>query len=160
MEICFLGTGTPKPDPLRCGSGTAVIGDDGLSWVLVDCGRGVTQRALQAGLDLSALTAVALTHHHSDHVSDLASLAITRFTGGAPSRLRVIAPLGPSARFAESCLDGYEDQAFYSQREAGIAERPALQVETFGASPEPVTVLDDGRWLVRSAEVLDRVRAG
>jgi ribonuclease Z len=120
---------------------------------LVDCGRGVTQRALQAGLDLSALTAVALTHHHSDHVSDLASLAITRFTGGAPTPLRVIAPLGPSSRFAESCLNGYDDQAFYSQRKAGVAERPGLRVEAFTTSPEPTTVLHDGRWLVRSAEV-------
>ena len=121
--------------------------------MLVDCGRGVTQRALQAGLDLSTLIAVMLTHHHSDHVSDLATLAITRFAGGATTRLRVLAPLGPTSRFAESCLYGYDDQAFYSQRTAGVAERPAVIVEAFATSPEPVTVLNEGRWLIRSAAV-------
>jgi ribonuclease Z len=120
---------------------------------LVDCGRSVTQRALEADLDLSSLLAVLITHHHSDHVSDLASLAITRFIGGASTPLRVIAPLGPSSRFAVSCLNGYEDQAFYSQRKAGSSERPALDVEPFASSPEPVVVLSDGHWLVQSAAV-------
>ncbi|MBV9871961.1 MAG: MBL fold metallo-hydrolase [Frankiaceae bacterium] len=152
MEVCFLGTGTPSPDPLRCGSGVAVISRDA-SWVLVDCGRGVTHRALEAGLDLGSLIAVLLTHHHSDHVSDLATLAITRFVAGAPSALRVVAPAGPCRRFAETCLDGFEDQAFYSQRTAGVSERPAVGAQGFVPSIAPARVLGEGGWVVLSAQV-------
>ncbi|MDY7105065.1 MAG: MBL fold metallo-hydrolase [Actinomycetota bacterium] len=152
MEVRFLGTGTPYPDSRRCGSGTAVV-DPGRSWVLVDCGRGVTQRAIEAGLDLRTLAAVLLTHHHSDHVSDLATLVITRFVAGAPTPLRIVAPVGPTSRFAESCLDPFEDQAFHSQRRAGIAERPSIEVASFAAPTEPTRVFDDGGWEVRSATV-------
>ena len=43
----------------------AVVGDR--YWVLVDCGRAATQRALDAGLQLTSVVSVAITHHHSDH---------------------------------------------------------------------------------------------
>ena len=68
--------------------------DDGGAWVLVDAGRGATQRALDAGLDLGRLQVVCLTHHHSDHLSDLATLAITRWVSGAIDPLPVVAPSG------------------------------------------------------------------
>jgi hypothetical protein len=63
VDVCLLGTGTPEPDPGRAGSGIAVVHDG--DWLLVDCGRGVAQRTMQAGLDLLRLKAVLLTHHHS-----------------------------------------------------------------------------------------------
>ncbi len=108
VEVVVLGSGTPRPDPGRAGSALAVVA--GRDWLLVDCGRAATQRAIDAGLDLTALVAVALTHHHSDHVSDLATLATTRWTAGAATPLAVVAPAGPAARFASRCLDPYEEQ--------------------------------------------------
>jgi len=76
-------------DPLRCGSGTAIVGAD--SWLLVDW-------VMQAGLDLLTLDAVVLTHHHSDRVSDLATLAISCWTDGATTPLLVLSPDGPCHR--------------------------------------------------------------
>jgi ribonuclease Z len=153
MRICLLGTGTPMPDPHRCGSGTAIIDRPTGAWLLVDCGRGVTQRAMEAGLDLGALRAVLLTHHHTDHISDLATLAITRFVGGAATPLRVVVPEGPCRRFAEACLDAYDDQAFYSQRDAGSSARPEIDVEAFAAGASLTTVVDDHPWTVGSVLV-------
>lgn len=113
----------------------AVAGSDG--WLLVDCGRGVTQRVAEAGLDLDQLLGVCLTHHHSDHVSDLASLAIARWSNGATTELPVVAPEGPSTEFARSCLSVFDDQAFYSQAPSEAGHRPAIEIRPFNAPAEP-----------------------
>lgn len=151
VEIVLLGTGTPLPDRERCGSGVAVTADAG--WVLVDCGRGVTQRAMQAGLDLAAVAAVLLTHHHSDHVSDLATFATTRWTAGGRGPLVVFAPNGPCSRFAQQCLDTFEDQAFYSQAAPDAGRRPGIHVRAFDAIGELTTVFDEGGWEISSVLV-------
>ena len=46
------GSGTPNPDVGRAGAAAAVVDDDG-TWVLIDAGRGATQRAIDGGLDLA-----------------------------------------------------------------------------------------------------------
>lgn len=151
VEVVLLGTGTPLPDPARCGAGVAVV--HGGRWILVDCGRGVTQRALQAGLDTEALEAVVLTHHHSDHVSDLATLSIARWVRGATTPLTVVAPGGPCSRFASRCLDGFDDQAFYSQAGPGSPSRPSVAVAEFLPANSPTTVLDAEGWSISAALV-------
>lgn len=149
MQLYLLGTGTPNPDPRRAASGTAVDLCGGSGWLLVDCGRGVTQRALEAGLALPDLRAVFLTHHHTDHVSDLATLAITRFVAGAATPLLVVVPDGPCRRFAERCLEPHDDSAFHSQRVAGRSLRPDMDVVCFAPTDRPTTV-----WEVDGASVV------
>jgi ribonuclease Z len=151
VAIVMLGTGTPNPDPARAGSAVAVI--DGDRWVLVDCGRAATHRILEAGLDLARLDAVFITHHHSDHVSDLATLATARWVGGTGAPLTVIAPHGPATRFAERCLDAYDDQSFHGQARPSAGSRPAIAVHPFDAEPTVSTVFSDGPWTVDAALV-------
>ncbi len=151
VEVVVLGSGTPNPDPDRAGAAVAVV--DGSSWVLVDCGRGATQRALSAGLDLTAVAAVLITHHHSDHVSDLATLAITRWTAGANIPLRVVAPAGPSAAFSRRCLDGFADQAFHAQAASTSSPRPMITVDEFVAGDDVATVLTRDGWHAASVLV-------
>jgi ribonuclease Z len=151
-SIVLLGTGTPMPDPARCGSGTALVGPD--RWILVDCGRGVAQRISEAGLDLAGLEAVLLTHHHSDHVSDLATVATLRWAGGWGDPLIVLAPDGPCARFAATCLDGFPDQAFHRQAHPGCGPRPRIEARPFPATAEP-TVVHASQWLRVLAAAVD-----
>ena len=151
VTIVLLGTGTPNPDPARAGSAVAVTDDD--RWVLVDCGRAATHRVLEAGLDLARLDAVFITHHHSDHVSDLATLAIARWVGGAGGPLTVIAPDGPSARYAEHCLDVFRQQSFHSQAPASAGPRPVIVTRTFDASDAVTTVHSNGPWTVEAVLV-------
>jgi len=151
VEVVVLGSGTPRPDPGRAGSALAVVA--GPDWLLVDCGRAATQRAIDAGLDLTALMLVALTHHHSDHVSDLATLATTRWTAGATTPLVVVAPAGPAARFASRCLDPYDDQSFHAQSTGEAGPRPTLAVHAFDP-PAGVAVVHEGHgWRLSSALV-------
>ncbi len=151
MEVVLLGTGTPNADPDRCGSGVAL--SRGASWLLVDCGRGVTQRALQAGLDLTDVAGVLLTHHHTDHVSDLATFATTRWTDGGHQPLIVVASEGPAARFADRCLEPFEDTAFHGQGPSDGGLRPRIEVRTFAATGRLSVVYTHDDWTVSSVLV-------
>jgi ribonuclease Z len=146
-----LGSGTPNPTPDRAGSAVAVV--DGPAWVLVDYGRAATQGALEVGLDLTAVAAVLLTHHHSDHISDLATFATTRWTAGGVDPLRVIAPAGPAARHAEACLSIFDDQSFHGQAGRQSESRPRVDVAAFTPTEDVGTIFADGGWTVSSALV-------
>lgn len=93
IEIVLLGTGSPLPDPHRAGPATLVRAA-GRAF-LIDCGRGVLQRAAAAGLGAGQVDALLLTHLHSDHITDLNDVITTRWvTSFAPSPLRIFGPPG------------------------------------------------------------------
>lgn len=152
LDVRMLGTGTPRMDPARCGSGTAITTDEG--WLLVDCGRGVAQRICEAGLDVQRLQAVFLTHHHSDHVSDLASIAVMRWTAGASTPLTVICPEGPCEDFTLRCLDAFPDSAFHGQAAPDCGPRPRVEVRSFAANHALQEVFRD-RSAVTSSVLVD-----
>lgn len=77
IEVTLLGTGSPIPDPNRAGPSTLVRA--GGQVFLADCGRGVLQRAAAVGVGAAGLSALLLTHLHSDHVGDLGDVLITRW---------------------------------------------------------------------------------
>ncbi|NDL56501.1 MBL fold metallo-hydrolase [Phytoactinopolyspora mesophila] len=58
----------------RAGIATAVVVGD--RTYLIDAGSGVGKQLIDAGLTLPSLRAIFITHLHSDHVVDLASLMI------------------------------------------------------------------------------------
>ena len=88
IEVTLLGTGSPIPDARRAGPSTLVRA--GGQTFLIDCGRGVQQRMTAAGTGANALSALLLTHLHSDHIADLGDVIITRwvttFTARRPCR--------------------------------------------------------------------------
>jgi ribonuclease Z len=93
VEIVMLGTGSPIPDPHRAGPATLV--QAGAAAFLVDAGRGVLLRAAGAGIAAGRLTALLLTHLHSDHITDLNDVITTRWvTSFAPSPLKLVGPPG------------------------------------------------------------------
>ena len=93
MDITLLGTGSPIPDPMRAGPSTLVRCEG--SNLLADCGRGVLMRLAAAGLLPSMLSAVLITHLHSDHLTDLNDVLTTQWVmNEEPSTLRVFGPSG------------------------------------------------------------------
>ena len=58
----------------RFGIATAVV--VGETWYLVDCGQGAGRQANAAGLAMSNLGGIFITHMHSDHTVDLPSLLL------------------------------------------------------------------------------------
>jgi ribonuclease Z len=93
IEITLLGTGSPLVDANRAGPSTLVRAGD--ATFLFDCGRAALMRATAAGAAANQLTALVLTHLHSDHITDLNDVITSRWvTSFAPSPLRVIGPPG------------------------------------------------------------------
>jgi ribonuclease Z len=91
IAVTLLGTGSPLPDAQRAGPATLV--QAGEAAFLVDCGRGVLQRMAAIGVGVPQLTAVLLTHLHSDHITDLNDVITTRWVMTfAPSPLPIIGP--------------------------------------------------------------------
>jgi ribonuclease Z len=91
VRVTLLGTGSPIPDAERAGPATLV--EAGGAVLLVDCGRGVLMRLAAAGFTTPQLSAVLVTHLHSDHITDLTDLITTRWVMTfAPSPLEVVGP--------------------------------------------------------------------
>ena len=96
IEITLLGTGSPLVDPNRAGPATLVRA--GGATLLFDCGRGVLMRAAAAGTTAGQLSALLLTHLHSDHITDLNDVITSRWvTSFEPAPLRLLGPPGTTA---------------------------------------------------------------
>jgi ribonuclease Z len=66
--------------------------------VLVDAGRGVLMRLAAVGLGAPHLSAVLLTHLHSDHITDLNDVITTRWVMTfTPTPLTIVGPVGTRA---------------------------------------------------------------
>jgi ribonuclease Z len=128
IEITLLGTGSPMVDPNRAGPSTLVSA--GGQTFLVDCGRGALMRAAAAGVQAANLTALLLTHLHSDHITDLSDVITTRWvTTFTPTPLTVIGPPGTRAVVDATLAALAPDISYRIGHHADITEGPRVLVE-------------------------------
>jgi ribonuclease Z len=80
IEVTLTGTGYPRPDPKRAGPGCLVVA--GGKRLQFDCGRDTVRRLATLGIAPAQLDALFFTHYHSDHLTDLADMAMTRWWFG------------------------------------------------------------------------------
>lgn len=90
--VVMLGTGTPRPLPDASGPATAVL--VGNRVFLFDAGAGVERRLAAAGLPTNGVTAVFITHLHSDHVLGLSDMIFTSWVAGRSRPFPVYGPHG------------------------------------------------------------------
>ena len=130
IEVTLLGTGSPIPDPNRAGPSTLVRA--GGQTFLVDCGRGVQQRLAAAGSGANALSALLLTHLHSDHIADLGDVIITRWVttfDPDPAPLPIIGPPG-TAEVVDATLKAFgHDIGYRIAHHPDITGPPGVEVE-------------------------------
>lgn len=79
----------------RCGIATAIVVGD--QWYLVDCGMGVYRQIRKAGLDVTKLAGIFITHLHSDHIVDLNNILTLAFPD-FEKQMRQIPIYGPGDR--------------------------------------------------------------
>jgi ribonuclease Z len=95
LRLVPLGTSAGRPTLQRGASALAVAAEG--AWVLCDCGEGAQLAALRAGLSLSRLDAVLVTHLHGDHFNGLPGLLGTLGLEGRQRPLVVAGPEGITA---------------------------------------------------------------
>lgn len=136
IEVTLLGTGSPIPDPNRAGPSTLVRA--GGQVFLVDCGRGVLQRAAAVGVGAAGLSALLLTHLHSDHVGDLGDVLITRWISSFtpdPAPLAIIGPPG-TGELVEATLKAFHhDIGYRIAHHADLNAPPAVEVHEYTEGP-------------------------
>lgn len=90
-RLVLLGTaGGPRPRKTRSASAQAIV--VGKAIYIVDCGDGVARQLIQAGLALSAIRGVFITHHHSDHNAGYGNLLLLAWTGGLRTAVDTFGP--------------------------------------------------------------------
>jgi ribonuclease Z len=131
IEVTLLGTGSPIPDPDRAGPSTLIRA--GGQTLLVDCGRGVQQRLAAVGSGANALSALLLTHLHSDHIADLGDVIITRWvtTFSEQVPLPIIGPPG-TARVVQAMLEAFgPDIGYRIAHHADLTAPPPVEVHEY-----------------------------
>ena len=102
LHVVLVGSGGPFPNKERVSVSTAVIA--GGEFVLVDTGPGTARNMLLQNLPIGSLSAVFLTHFHSDHIGDLGEVNMFSWVqGNRKKRLEVFGPKG-----VEKVVTGFE----------------------------------------------------
>jgi ribonuclease BN (tRNA processing enzyme) len=143
LKVTLLGTGGPRPDPRRQGPGTLVqIGEDKL---LFDAGRGVATQIVRAGVEITDVGHVFVTHHHFDHTGGLADVLFAAWNKARNETIRVYGPEG-TREMVGHLFNAYERDIDYRLRET------ELTVERLVDIRDMVEVVDVGPGLVHAGE--------
>lgn len=94
MKLTTIGTGTAAPHPTRVSAAHLVETAD--TRLLLDCGSGAVHRMAHLGVAWQDITHVALTHFHTDHISDLPLLVMGWRWGQLPPRSEPVTIYGPA----------------------------------------------------------------
>jgi len=90
-RLILLGTGG-GPRPRRASSASAqVIVSNNLAYV-IDCGDGVARQLVFAGVPLTTLRNIFITHQHSDHNADYGNLIWLAWAAGLNTRVGAWGP--------------------------------------------------------------------
>ena len=143
MKVTILGNAPPRLTMQAGRAGTGLLVSEGNSHLLIDCGPGVANRLDAVGVEARNIDAVLLTHHHWDHVADLAFFVLGRWetsmfgaVGGKPfaKSYRILGPGG--TRLLADRLFG-EQGAFRPEMDTRLAPEFGVALYRARGIPEP-----------------------
>lgn len=86
MKLILLGTGGgPRPRKANSAPAQVIVAND--TAYVVDCGNGVARQLVFAGIPLTTIRHVFVTHHHSDHNADYGNLLWLAWCAGLRTRV-------------------------------------------------------------------------
>jgi ribonuclease BN (tRNA processing enzyme) len=90
-RLILLGTGGgPTPKPNRSAPAQVImVGDRAY---VIDCGDGVARQLVMAGISLSSLSHLFITHHHSDHNADYGNLLLLSWAANLSKPVQAYGP--------------------------------------------------------------------
>jgi ribonuclease BN (tRNA processing enzyme) len=90
-RLILLGTGAgPRPRTNRFASAQVIVVGD--SAYVIDCGDGVAHQLVAAGVPLTGIRHILITHNHSDHNLDYGNLIMGAWNVGLGTRLDTWGP--------------------------------------------------------------------
>ena len=132
-KVTITGTGVPHLAPGRAGPGVLV--EHGDMKLQFDAGRATSLRLIEAGVHTHQLTALFITHHHSDHLTGLTDVLFARWleSQGHFTPLPVVAPIGPSVTFLERMMDPWDADIAIRSEHVGRHDHPGPDIVGFDA---------------------------
>jgi len=121
LHVVMVGSGGPMNNAKRLPTSTAIIA--GGEFILVDVGPGTWHNADLFGLPLRNLSAVFLTHFHSDHIVDLGEANFGSWAAGRQKSLEVYGPEGVD-KVVQGFALAYELDVHYRIAHHGEAVMP------------------------------------
>ncbi len=149
VRVVLLGT-AGGPTPKRARAAPAAALEVGGALYVIDCGNGVARQLRLAGLPLSRLRHVFVTHLHSDHDADLVTLPRLAWSSGLEEVVTVHGPPPIARAFKAGLRAGDEDAAV---REASEGLRPLRDLVRVHEIRSEGVVLRDGPVTVTAARV-------
>ena len=90
-RLILLGTaGGPRPRKSRASPAQVILVNNAA--YVVDCGNGVAIQLVRAGVSLSTVRHVFITHQHSDHNADYGNLLLLAWESGLQNRVDTWGP--------------------------------------------------------------------
>jgi ribonuclease Z len=121
LQVVVCGSGSPLVDEDRAASCIAVIA--GGEFVMVDAGPGSWEVLDLANLPIGRLSAVLLTHFHSDHIGGLGEAMTQSWIAGRTQPLPVYGPDGV-ARVVAGFTEAYAFDVNYRVAHHGDSHMP------------------------------------
>jgi ribonuclease BN (tRNA processing enzyme) len=102
-KLILLGTGGgPRPRKASAAAAQVIVTNN--QAYVIDCGDGVARQLVFAGVPLTALRHIFITHQHSDHTADYGNLMWLAWTAGLNARVDTWGP-PPLARMTKLFFD-------------------------------------------------------
>ncbi|MBT0669246.1 MBL fold metallo-hydrolase [Novosphingobium profundi] len=141
-RLILLGTkGGPRVGGARSNPANALVVDGNL--YIIDCGMGVTAQAVKAGLDLSKLRDIFISHMHSDHELEFGNLVYNTWAAGQLRQpVNAYGPKGLADMARDYWASNSADIHTRIADEGRVDPATLLKVHEFDAATGPV--MDDG----------------
>lgn len=133
MQITFLGTSSMVPTKDR--NQIAVFISYGSEGILLDCGEGTQRQFKIAGISLTKITKILLSHWHGDHVLGLPGLIQTLSSMEYNGKLEIYGPIGTKKRmqsmFEAFVFDKRIELEVYEVKNGIFFENREFQLEAY-----------------------------
>jgi len=161
-KVVLLGTGMPRPDPNAASPATAVVYGNRL--FLFDAGSCVERQLAAAKLPINGVTALFITHLHSDHTLGYPDLIFTSWVMGRKKPMDVYGPAGlkkMTDRLIEAYsedievrISGLEHQTTEGYKVKAVEIKPGLIYDSLGVRINAIAV-PHGNWKENFAYRID-----